>query len=70
MLWRRSGYSRVLDEVIPFIYTYPCAYIPQSIYQMFYKEKSTADKGSLYQLRNILNRRNVSGPKQVITNFR
>lgn len=45
-------------------------YFEQGIYQLFYNEKSSADKGSLYQLRNLLNRRNVSGPEEVNSSYR
>ncbi|XP_056017062.1 uncharacterized protein LOC130046638 [Ostrea edulis] len=40
------------------------------IYQLFYKGKSSADKGSLYQLRNLINRRNVSGTEEVNSSYR
>nr|XP_034334752.1 uncharacterized protein LOC117691932 [Crassostrea gigas] len=40
------------------------------IYQLFYKEKSSSDPGSLYQLRNLINRRDVTGPDAVTTAYR
>ncbi|KAK3107443.1 hypothetical protein FSP39_014714 [Pinctada imbricata] len=40
------------------------------IYQQFYKENSSSDVGSLYRLRNVINRRDVQGPESVINNFR
>lgn len=42
----------------------------QSVYQEFYKEESSSDGDSLYQLRNLINRRNVSGAEQVTKDFR
>lgn len=44
--------------------------ISWSVYQEFYKEESSSDGGSLYQLRNLINRRNVSGAEQVTKDFR
>lgn len=34
------------------------------------KEKSSSDPGSLYQLRNLINRRDVTGPDAVTTAYR
>ena len=43
----------------------------KGIYQLYYKEASSNDRGSLYQLRNLVNRRDVcGGPKDVISKFR
>ncbi|XP_053388276.1 uncharacterized protein LOC128551443, partial [Mercenaria mercenaria] len=42
----------------------------QVIYQLFYKENSSMDRGSLYHLRSWINRRDVSGPKEVVQKFR
>ncbi|KAL4221871.1 hypothetical protein ACF0H5_017923 [Mactra antiquata] len=42
----------------------------KAIYQLFYKEASAVDRGSLYQLRNLINRRDVSGPKDVTQKVR
>ncbi|XP_062622142.1 uncharacterized protein LOC134283658 [Saccostrea cucullata] len=47
-----------------------CGTSNMGIYQLFYKEKSSVDRGSLYQLRNLINRRNVSGPEEVISSYR
>lgn len=52
---RRHGYYRA---------------VLSGIYQQFYTEKSSSDKGSLYHLRNLINRRNVTGPEDVTSNFR
>ncbi|XP_048744177.2 uncharacterized protein LOC125657560 [Ostrea edulis] len=58
--------SEIKDHIGP-----PAAELQkQGIYQLFYKEKSSADKGSLYQLRNLINRRNVSGPEEVNSSYR
>ncbi|XP_061187058.1 uncharacterized protein LOC133195217 [Saccostrea echinata] len=40
------------------------------IFQLFYTESSASDQGSLYKLRNAINRRSVTGPKEVTNNFR
>ena len=46
-----------------------CSMYLQLIYQLLYKESSSP--GTLYQLRNAVNRRDVSGAKEdVIKNFR
>uniref|UniRef100_K1RJE7 Uncharacterized protein n=1 Tax=Magallana gigas TaxID=29159 RepID=K1RJE7_MAGGI len=42
----------------------------ESVYQEFYKEESSSNGGSLHQLRNLINRRNVSGAEQVTKDFR
>lgn len=42
----------------------------QNIYQQFYKPSSAADQGTLFQLRNVLQRRDVSGPDGVTEKFR
>ncbi|XP_062599501.1 uncharacterized protein LOC134261026 [Saccostrea cucullata] len=42
----------------------------QGIYQLFYTEESSSEKGTLYHLRNFVNRRNVTGPEDVTSNFR
>lgn len=42
----------------------------QGIYQLFYKDKSASDKGSLHQLRNLISRRTVTGADNVTRNYR
>ncbi|KAH3739799.1 hypothetical protein DPMN_046489 [Dreissena polymorpha] len=42
----------------------------QCIYQLFYKASSSMDTGSMYQLRNLINRRDVTGPDDVVQKFR
>jgi len=42
----------------------------QVIYKLFYKEGSARDQGSLYNLRNVVNRRDVTGPDDVVKKFR
>lgn len=44
--------------------------LSQAIYQLFYRESSSCDRGSMYQLRNLINRRDVTGPKEVKEKFR
>ncbi|XP_069128258.1 uncharacterized protein [Argopecten irradians] len=52
---RPEGFHRVMNFVL-------------LIYQTFYKQ--TADRGTLWQLRNIVNRRDVSGADSVVNKFR
>lgn len=42
----------------------------QAIYQLFYNTKSAKESGTLFHLRNIVNRRNVSGADGVREAFR
>jgi hypothetical protein len=42
----------------------------QFLYKYFYKHGSGNDRGTLCQLRNVLNRVNVSGADAVTQNFR
>ena len=44
--------------------------ILQNIYQLFYMEGSSREKGTLSQLRNEVNRRDVSGADAVTKAFR
>lgn len=37
---------------------------------VLHREKFFRQKGSLYHLRNLINRRNVTGPEDVTSNFR
>ncbi|XP_053407578.1 uncharacterized protein LOC123533412 [Mercenaria mercenaria] len=52
---RPEGFHRIINFV-------------QMIYQTFYKQ--SADRGTLWQLRNVVNRRDVSGPKEVVQKLR
>ncbi len=42
----------------------------QGIYQTFYKSASKGDRGTLHQLRNLINRRDVDGADSVTKAFR
>ena len=42
----------------------------QLAYQFFYETKDVSRQGSMCQLRNIINRRDVSGSGKVIESFR
>lgn len=42
----------------------------QEIYREYYKEASMGDRGTLHQLRNLINRRDVYGTDSVIEKFR
>ncbi|WAR05680.1 hypothetical protein MAR_021049 [Mya arenaria] len=52
---RPEGFHRLMNFV-------------QVIYQMFYQQ--SADRGTLWCLRIVVNQRDVSGPKEVVQNYR
>ena len=45
-------------------------FIPQFIYQEFYKTTSAPEQGTLFQLRNVIHRVYISGRERAVDKFR